>query len=64
MDVGLDNGCCWSGRELKAQAVSPYLSGIPDCDGVTLPVRAIGIVVTPLIKHQCLSSAAPMPLHN
>ena len=48
--VGIPRG----GRVLRAQAATPYLSEVPDHDGVTLPVRAIDIVVTPLIKHQLL----------
>ena len=48
--VGIPRGS----RELRAQAATPYLSGIPDRDGVTLPVRAVDVVVTPLIKHRLL----------
>ena len=51
------------GRELRAQAATPYLSGIPDRDVVTLPVKAVDVVITPLIMHWCSSSAAPTPLH-
>ena len=40
--------------ELRAQAATPYLSGVPDRDSVTLLVRAIDVVVTPLIKHRLL----------
>ena len=40
------------GREFRAQAATPYLSGVPNHEGVTLPVRAIDVVVIPLIKHR------------
>ena len=49
-DIGLVNGC-WIG-ELRAQVVTPYLSGVPDCDSITLPVRAVDVVDTPLITHR------------
>ena len=42
------------GGELRAQAAIPYLSGIPDCVGITLPVGAVDVVVTPLLKHRLL----------
>ena len=48
--VGISRG----GRELRAQAVTPYLSGVPDRDVVTLPVRAVDVVVTQLIMHRLL----------
>ena len=44
MDVGLVDGAVGiprDGRELRAHAATPYLSGIPDRDVVTLPVRAV-----------------------
>ena len=47
--VGISRG----GKKLRAQAATPYLSGVPDYDGVTLPVRAVD-VITPLIKHRLL----------
>ena len=46
--VGIPRG----GRELRAQAATPHLSGIPDRDSVTSPVGAVD--VTPLIKHWLL----------
>ena len=52
--VGIPRGC----RELRAQAETPYhLSGVPDRDGVTLPVGAVDIVVTSLIKQRLLELA-------
>ena len=48
--VGIPRG----GSELRAQVATPYLSGVPDRNGVTLPVRAVDVIVTPLIKHQLL----------
>ena len=52
MDIGLVNRRCKG--ELLAQAATPYLGDVPDCDGATLPVRAVDVVVTPLIMHRLL----------
>ena len=48
--VGIPRG----GRELRTHAATPYLSDVPDRDDVTLPVRAVEVVVTPLIMHRLL----------
>ena len=58
--VGIPRG----GRELRAQSAIPHFSGVPDRDGITLPVSAIDIVVTPLVARalQCPCCFMTMPL--
>ena len=58
--VGIPRG----GRELRAQMATPYLSGVPDRDGTTLPVGAIDVAITSLVKHLLLELCRPMPLHS